>query len=392
MAVPRSSAILVAAAMALGALLGSGITSYLSQPAVSQPDLPQANMQATAQAEQQTAVQANDLTAIYNQVENSVVQITARVSSVNSNIIINGMPLESQSTVLGSGFVYDTEGHIVTNNHVVDGASEVEVTFTDGNTYSAEVLGRDAYSDLAVLEITDRMAETLEPLKMADSSKVAIGEPVIAIGNPFGLSNTMTAGIISQLGRLLPNESSGFSIPNVIQTDAAINPGNSGGPLLNTKGEVVGVNTAIRSSTGDFAGVGFAIPSNTVNRIVPVLAKEGSYDHPWLGISGASINPDLARELGLEKNYKGILVNTVMQGGPADKAGIRGTTVDRAGNISEKGDIITAIDGHSAKRMENLITYLEEQKAVGDSVTLSVDRAGHEITIKAVLEARPGLN
>lgn len=391
MPLSRSELIVVVLAMVLAAGVGSGINSYFSQPVVSQPELTPALTNAQAQPDQQSAGSiSSDLTILYNQVESSVVQITAKVSSVNNNIVINGSPLRSQSTVLGSGFIYDNDGHIVTNNHVIDGATQVEVTFTDGNTYSARVLGSDSYSDLAVLTITDSTIETLHPLKMADSSKVAVGEQVIAIGNPFGLSNTMTAGIISQLGRLLPTEGSGFSIPNVIQTDAAINPGNSGGPLLNTLGEVIGVNTAIRSNTGDFAGIGFAIPSNTVNRIVPVLASERSYEHPWLGISGGSINADLTQELGLERNYKGILVNSVIHDGPADKGGIIGTTMDRVGNISARGDIITAIDDHPVKRMEDLITYLEEQKAVGQTVTLSIDRSGSEMAITVILEARPG--
>jgi S1-C subfamily serine protease len=218
----------------------------------------------------QRSYSTSPLTRIFKQVENSVVQITGKVSNNNPDIIINDNPSESQSTRLGSGFVYDNEGHIVTNSHVVDEAKTVDVTFVDGNTYTANVIGTDPSSDISVLQIKDSSflsssgeISTAMPLVIGNSSDLQVGQQIIAIGNPFGLSDTMTTGIISQVGRLLPNPDTGFSIPDGIQTDAAINPGNSGGPLLNMQGQVIGINTSISSSTGVFSGIGFAIPSNT---------------------------------------------------------------------------------------------------------------------------------
>ena len=208
---------------------------------------------------------------------------------------------------------------------------------------------------------------------------------MIAIGNPFGLSDTMTTGIVSQLGRLLPNQEMGFSIPNAIQTDAAINPGNSGGPLLDIHGNVIGVNTAIKSNTGEFSGIGFAIPSSTVNRIVPHLMQEGKYDHPWLGISGASLTPDLAEQLGLARDFKGVAIASVTPGGPADKAGMIGATKSNV----PAGDVITAINGHTGKRIEDVIFYIEEQTAVGDNVVITVNRGGQSQDLTATLQARP---
>jgi S1-C subfamily serine protease len=199
----------------------------------------------------------------------------------------------------------------------------------------------------------------------------------------------MTTGIISQIGRLLPNENAaGFSIPDVIQVDAAINPGNSGGPLLDLDGQVVGMNTAIKTSTGDFAGIGFAVPTNTISRIVPVLIKNGNYSHPYLGISGRSLDPDVALANGLARNFKGVIVENIVKGGPADRAGITPTTPDQ-NNILHGGDIITAIDGHQIKTIYDVIAYLDEQKNVGDKVVLTVFREGKSIDLTATLGARP---
>lgn len=195
----------------------------------------------------------------------------------------------------------------------------------------------------------------------------------------------MTTGIVSQVGRLLPNQAMGFSIPSAIQTDAAINPGNSGGPLLDIQGSVIGVNTAIKSSTGDFSGIGFAIPSNTVSRIVPYLIKDGKYDHPWLGIAGTSLTPDLAEKMWLPRDFKGVAIASVTPGGPADKAGIIGATR----NDVPAGDVITAIDGNAVKRIEDVIYYIEEQTSVGDKLTITVYRDGQSQDLTATLQARP---
>jgi S1-C subfamily serine protease len=336
------------------------------------------------------------LTRIFKQVEDSVVQITNKLSKNDPDIIISGNPFESQSIRLGSGFVYDREGHIVTNSHVVDESNTVDVTFVDGNTYTANVIGNDPSSDISVLQITDTSFlstlgenSTVSPLVIGNSSNLQVGQQIIAIGNPFGLSDTMTTGIISQVGRLLPNPDTGFSIADGIQTDAAINPGNSGGPLLNMQGEVVGINTAISSSTGVFSGVGFAVPSNTITRIVPALIQQGSYAHPWLGISGGSMTPDLAQSADLPRNFKGVVVGSVQPGSPADKAGLRGISQDIMDVNPHIGDIITAIDRHPVKRIDDIINYIESHKSVGDNVSVTVNRSSKTTDLKVILQARP---
>jgi S1-C subfamily serine protease len=339
----------------------------------------------------QSSPHSSSLTDIFKQVQNSVVQITSKGNGIQ--IIINGNPSADQQSRLGSGFVYDQQGHIISNSHVVNGAKTVDVTFVDGNTYTANVIGNDPSSDVAVLQITDNNYSSAEkmgvPLVLANSSKLQVGEQIIAIGNPFGLSDTMTTGIVSQIGRLLPNQDTGFSIPNGIQTDAAINPGNSGGPLLNMQGQVVGMNTAILSGTGGFSGLGFAIPSNIIIRIVPTLIQKGSYDHPWLGISGGSMTADVAQSAGLPVNYKGVVVSSVQSGSPADKAGLKGTIRDIMGPNTHIGDIITAIDGHSVKRIDDIINYIEMHKSVGSNVKLTINRNGQTKDLNAVLQARP---
>ena len=339
----------------------------------------------------QSSPHSSSLTDIFKQVQNSVVQITSKGNGIQ--IIINGNPQADQQSRLGSGFVYDQQGHIISNSHVVNGAKTVDVTFVDGNTYTANVIGNDPSSDVAVLQITDNNYSSAEkrgvPLVLANSSKLQVGEQIIAIGNPFGLSDTMTTGIVSQIGRLLPNRDTGFSIPNGIQTDAAINPGNSGGPLLNMQGQVVGMNTAILSGTGGFSGLGFAIPSNIIIHIVPTLIQKGSYDHPWLGISGGSMTADVAQSGGLPVNYKGVVVSSVQSGSPADKAGLKGTTRDIMGPNTHIGDIITAIDGHSVKRIDDIINYIEMHKSVGSNVKLTINRNGQTKDLNAVLQARP---
>lgn len=333
--------------------------------------------------------QKSPLTVLFKKVENSVVQINAKVSTTNSNIIINGSPLESQSTRLGSGFVYDTQGHIITNNHVIDGAQIVDVRFVDGNIYSAKVIGTDPFNDIAVLQITDDFSEeTLIPLPLANSADLEVGQQIVAIGNPFGLSNTMTTGIVSQIGRLLPNRDAGYSIPSVIQTDAAINPGNSGGPMLNLEGQVIGINTAIQSTTGEFSGIGFAVPSNTIKRLVPSLIQDGKYSHPWLGVSGTSLTPDIAKQIGLAKNYHGVFVTAVVPDSPAQKAGLQEATYN-AERILKGGDVIIALDGKIVRDIDDLIIYLAENKVVGDTVSIQVNRAGELVELTASLASRP---
>jgi len=293
---------------------------------------------------------------------------------------------------LGSGFVFDKKGHIATNAHVVNDAKKIVVTFLDGRSYNAEIIGTDEYTDLAVIKV-DVDLVLLHPLALGDSSNLKVGEQIAAIGNPFGLSGSMTSGIVSQLGRLLPS-GSGYSIPDVIQTDAAINPGNSGGPLLNMRGEVVGINTAIQSTTGEFTGVGFAIPSKTIVKIIPTLIEKGEYKHPWIGISGRDIDPDLAKVLGL-KDAVGFLVVTVVENSPASKAGLIGSekTVEVQGiNYPIGGDIILSVDGIEVRQIDDILIYLQRAKTVGDEMVLEVLRDNRTTNVTIILQERPNGN
>src|SRR5215217_6525883 len=324
------------------------------------------------------------LNSIFKQVENSVVQITRKVPP--SSILPS--PESENASALGSGFVYDNKGRIITNNHVVGDAKIVDITLVDGNRYTANVIGTDIFSDIAVLGIVENLTQQsppLNPLIIGNSSELEVGEQVIAIVNPFGLAGTMTTGIISQIGRLLPDPQTGFSIPNAIQTDTIINPGNSGGPLLNMNGQVIGINTA-----GLFgSGIGFAIPSNAITRIVPTLIEKGNYTHPWLGLSAATLTSDLAESVeGLETNFKGVLVDSIVKNGPADKVGVNGSITDQYGK-KHGGDIITAIDGRIVNQNEDLISYIAENKKVGDKITLTIYRNGQFLDLEMTLQERP---
>ncbi len=290
---------------------------------------------------------------------------------------------------VGSGFVFDNKGHIITNAHVVDGATKIVITFLDGREYNAEIVGVDTFTDIAVVKVNADLS-LLHPLTLGDSSSLKVGEPIAAIGNPFGLSGSMTSGIVSQLGRLLPS-GSGYSIPDVIQTDAAINPGNSGGPLINMRGSVVGINTAIQSATGEFTGVGFAVPSQTIAKIVPNLIKDGEYKHPWIGISGRDIDPDLAKVLNL-KDAVGFLVVTVVPDSPAEKAGLRGSekVVEVEGvEYTIGGDIILSVDGKEVRKISDILIHLQRAKAVGDDLVLEILRDGRTSNFTLTLGERP---
>ena len=326
---------------------------------------------------------------LYERVNPSVVNIVVTVDNgtdLSSNQLF---PAQGQ----GSGFVYDTAGHIVTNNHVVAEADKVEVTFYDGTTVEAKVVGFDPDSDLAVVKV-DVAPESLRPVSWGDSDKVLVGQRAVAIGNPFGLEGTLTSGIISALGRSLPTEEGAFRIPEIIQTDAAINPGNSGGPLLNSQGEVIGINTAIvprQSGFGErsFLGVGFAVPSNLVIRVIPSLIKNGSYEHPWIGFSGNSITPEIAQAMNLPET-KGALVAEVISGSPADKAGLRGGTREVAGvNTLIGGDVIIAIEDEEIGNFDDLISFLSRRASVGDTVTLTIIRESKTQQIEMTLGPRP---
>ena len=333
------------------------------------------------------------LSELFQKVEKSVVQISNKDDNVNPN------PFSSR---LGSGFVYDNQGHIITNNHVVSNSKLLHVTFSDGTIYTANVVGTDPYSDLAVILLEDVPEQKLLPLSLGNSSKLIVGEPVAAVGNPFGLSGSLTEGIISGLGRLLPSSTSqepfsgqqrapSFSIPDIIQTDAAINPGNSGGPLLNLKGEVIGINSAIFSNTGVYAGVGFAISSDTVKKVIPALIKEGTYQHPWIGITGIDVTPEIAEKMNLTEP-RGFLVIDVNSGSPADKAGIHGG--DRLDKINGRevelgGDVIIAIDKNPVRKIADILSHLEREKKVGDNILITVIREGEIHESNATLIARP---
>jgi len=308
--------------------------------------------------------------------------------SEESVVQVNVLRGESEGG-MGSGFVYSEDGYVITNHHVVKDAQKVTVTFLDGEAYIGDVIGRDQDLDIAVVKVSPSNTY-LQPIKIGDSSKLKVGERIAAIGNPFGLSGSMTSGIVSQIGRLLPQES-GYSIPDVIQTDAAINPGNSGGPLINMKGEVVGINTAIQSATGEFSGIGFAVPSNTVKKVVPVLIEKGEFRHPWMGISGTDVDPELAevREL---KSSKGFLIVSVIEGSPAEQAGLIGVTETKEINGREfalDGDIILLIDGKTVRKISDILVHLQREKSIGDEMILSVNRNGEMLELTMVLEERP---
>ena len=290
---------------------------------------------------------------------------------------------------VGSGFVFDKMGHIITNAHVIDGSTKTVVTFLDGRSYNAEIIGMDEYTDIGVIKVNADL-KLLNPLSLGDSSNLNVGEPIAAIGNPFGLSGSMTSGIVSQMGRLLPS-GSGYSIPDVIQTDAAINPGNSGGPLLNMRGNIVGINTAIQSTTGEFTGVGFAVPSQTVAKIVPTLISDGEYKHPWIGISGRDIDPDTANVLGL-KDALGFLVITVVENSPAADAGLVGS--DKMIEVDGReypvgGDIIVAVDGMDVRKIDDILIHLQRVKTVGDEMNLEILRDGRTTNVTIILQERP---
>lgn len=313
---------------------------------------------------------------LYERVSPSVVNVTARTVTVS--FFFGPIPSEGS----GSGFILDQEGHIVTNYHVVEGAESIEVTLSDETTVSAELLGVDPSNDLAVLRI-QLPDHVLQPVTLGDSTNLRVGQRAIAIGNPFGLDRTLTTGVISALGRPLQIDDERV-IFNVIQTDAAINPGNSGGPLLNSRGEVIGVNTAVREGA---EGIGFAVPVETVQRVVPVLIERGYYPHPWTGFLGYSITPELAEALGLPVE-QGVLVAQLYRDSPAVEAGIRGATEQvRVGNrrILVGGDILTAINGQPIDDWDALVAYLELNTQVGDSVVFDVLRDGQSLQIPLVL-------
>lgn len=339
-------------------------------------------------------------TTVSPQVANIMVLTPATANSLQNFQGFNNNP-QSQtpqySSALGSGFIWDTKGDIVTNNHVVDGATKIEVTFSDGSTVPATIVGQDPYSDLAVIQV-DVAASKLVPVTMADSTQLKVGEIAIAIGNPYGFEGSMTVGTVSGLGRELPtsqvDQASGasYSIPDVIQTDAAVNPGNSGGVLVNDLGQVIGVTSALESSSGSSSGIGFAIPAEIVSKVVPSLISSGKYEHPYLGISGTDMTPDIAQAMKLPADTRGALVEQVSAGGPAANAGLQASATDVTINGVQGtvgGDIITAIDGQAINSMSDIIAYLAIHTQVGQTVTLTIMRNGQTQTVQVTLGNRP---
>lgn len=329
------------------------------------------------------------LEAVYQQVNPSVVAIQISAVVESSELIDIGG---------GSGFVINEQGHIVTNNHVVEQAQDLRVVFSDGTVLPATLVGRDPYSDLAVIQVDAPPEFDLVPVVLGDSNDLQVGQFVIALGSPFGLQNTMTVGIVSAIGRSLPGTGEGqsglYSNPQIIQTDAAINPGNSGGPLVDSNGRVIGVNAAIRSETGTNSGIGFAIPVNTVKNIVSQLIERGEAAYPYLGISAQSTPTlaDLATEYDVPVT-RGVLVATVEPGGPAAQAGLRGGTefvTFRGRQIALGGDIITYVDDVAVNNFDELIGYLVANTRPGQTVTLTIIRDGQLQEVELTLGERPG--
>mgnify|MGYP001772703222 FL=1 len=318
---------------------------------------------------------------VYEKVKNSIVLIKSR-------ILVETILGRSYTSAEGSGFVYSPEGYIITNYHVVENAESVQVFFPDRSVYTARIVGVDPYADLALLKI-DPGEKILHPLTFGNSSELRVGQPVIAVGNPFGLTATLTTGVISQLNRLLESPG-GRGIPGVIQFDAAVNPGSSGGPLLDYSGKVIGVTTAIASTTGEFAGIGFAIPSNTVLRVVKSLIETGKYEHPWMGIGGMDVNMEIAQLMNLDKAY-GLLVTVVGKDSPAEKAGLRaGTrmvTLSDGTRVNIGGDVIIGVDDIVVFGLSDLLSYIEENKRPGDTITLKIIRGNTEMNITLTLGA-----
>ena len=403
--------IVMIAALALSACSPAALSSTLSAaPAVNQA--PASSAPASSQISDSSAPTTSrsvaaignvsdleqTLEQIYGQVNPAVVaiQVVEQASASSANPFFNNPGQNApQAQALGSGFVWDKDGHIVTNNHVVDGASKISVTFSDGTTVPATVVGNDPDSDLAVLKV-NYPADQLQPVKVADSAQVKVGQLAVAIGNPFGHENTMTVGFVSAIGRSIPADGGtsnvSYTIPDVIQTDAPINPGNSGGVLLDDQGRVMGVTAQIDSPVRASVGIGFVIPSNIVSKVVPELIKSGKYEHSWLGISGGTLIPDMATAMNLKSDQRGALVNQVTSSGPADKAGLRGSTQQTTINgesVNVGGDVIIAINGQPVKTFDDLVAYLFSSTSVGQTVTLTILRDGQQQDVKVTLEARP---
>ena len=323
---------------------------------------------------------------IYQNVSPSVVEITSTLQS--------GGPFGQQAQGTGTGVVLDSDGRILTNNHVIDGAQNIQVRFSDGSTSSAKVLGTDPANDLAVIQATDSGLQ-LHPAQLGDSDALRVGDPVLAIGNPFNLESTLTQGIVSATGRTYSTGANTRPIRNMIQTDAAVNPGNSGGPLLNSQGQVIGINTLLENPTGDNVNVGiaFAVAINTAKQSVSQMESGQTVSHPWLGIAGVDITPAVAKEASIDAQ-KGVYVTLVSAGGPASKAGLKGAFTSQnqatsSSTVRPGGDAILAVDGKDVSTLEQLAGYLDENEKPGDNVELTVVRNGNQMSVQVQLAEWP---
>ncbi len=359
----KKSAALAILILILGISIGFNLKFFLEEPTmVNRPKL-------------------NQTVSKYNLIEKGNVSIPQLYQNISKSVVlVESDPSGSvQQGSQGSGFVYRSDGYIITNQHVIENAEQVTVTFPDGDIQNAKVIGSDSYSDIAVLKVN---RTNLKPIPLGNIEEVKSGEQALAIGNPFGLEGTVTKGIVSQKNRLLDTEA-GFTIPNVIQTDAAVNPGNSGGPLINLRGEVIGVNTAIRSETGSFIGVGFAVSVQTI--------KKGEYHHSWIGVRGRDMTPKIAEKMNTTQET-GVIIAEVVEGGPADKSGLQaGTETALIQGIEMKigGDIVTEINGEKILNMNQLVSYIAQNTQPGQEITLTIIRDNEEKKIDLNLEKRP---
>jgi len=353
--------VVIASLLVMGAAFGIGTSVHLA-----------ANTASAAP----TLYSQDTTTSIYNKVSPAVVEI-------NTTQTVNTTFGNSTQESLGSGFLVDNQGDILTNNHVVDGATTVQVTLTNGNTVDGKVLGTDPVDDLAVVSVDPSTVAGITPLTFGDSSLIVPGQMAIAIGNPLGFTNSITIGVISGLNRSIPNS----NMRGMLQTDAAINPGNSGGPLLDSSGNVIGINTAAEIGVTGADGMGFAIPSNLAAKILSDLIAGKTVSRPWLGISGTALTQATASQLGLSVN-KGVYIVSVIANSPAEKAGLKAGGSNTDGTLVAGGDVITAVDGKSVASIADLSAYIST-KLVGDKVSLAILRNGQSITIQVTLDAWP---
>ncbi|MBU93531.1 MAG: trypsin [Chloroflexi bacterium] len=326
----------------------------------------------------------SQLNTIYSTSLPSIVHIKVRQTG-------SGFFQNQERTGEGSGFIWDTEGHIVTNYHVVASASIVDVEFADGAQYLASVIGLDPNSDLAILKVNSN-GKILTPLNLGDSTNVKVGNHTIVIGSPFGQEFSMSSGIVSAIKRTVPSQNTVFSIPNVIQTDAAINPGNSGGPLMDIDGNVIGINSQIMSRSGGNAGIGFAIPINSVKKIIPTLIRGEKFEYPYIGITAMDLNSNLKNVLEIDSNVDGVMVIDIVKDSPADLGGLlgyTGTVSDNNNTYPSGGDILTAINTIPIKSMSDLLTLLFSDYSPGDSVTFTIFRDSNSLDLDITLIARP---